>query len=155
MLLKMIKYFCAKIEMQKVELARVHGEYGFEVKDAHGQSVKIDNSPGHGGENFGVRPMQMLLMALAGCSGMDVISILKKQRQNVTDYKTIVHGEREHGVEPSLWKFIEMEFIIYGDVDEDKAKRAAELSVTKYCSVAETLRKAGATIKWTVKVKNA
>jgi len=97
--------------------------------------------------------MQMLLMALAGCSGMDVISILKKQRQNVTDYKTIVHGEREHGVEPSLWKFIEMEFIIYGDVDEEKAKRAAELSVTKYCSVAETLRKAGATIKWTVKVK--
>ena len=141
--------------MQKVELARVHGDYGFEVKDAHGQSVKIDNSPDHGGENFGVRPMQMLLMALAGCSGMDVISILKKQRQNITDYKTIVHGEREHGVEPSLWKFIEMEFIIYGDVDEEKAKRAAELSVTKYCSVAETLRKAGATIKWTVKVKKA
>ena len=99
--------------MIKVELARVHGEYGFEVKDMYGQSVKIDNSPDHGGDNFGVRPMQLVLMALAGCSGMDVISILKKQRQNVTDYKTIVHGEREHGVTPSLWKSIEMEFIIY------------------------------------------
>ena len=88
--------------MIKVELARVHGDYGFEVKDMYGQSVKIDNSPEHGGDNFGVRPMQMLLMALAGCSGMDVISILKKQRQNVTDYKTIVRGEREAGVEPSI-----------------------------------------------------
>lgn len=139
--------------MIKVELERVHGDYGFEVKDMYGQSVKIDNSPDHGGEGFGVRPMQLLLMSLAGCSGMDVISILKKQRQNVTDYKTIVHGEREAGVEPSVWKHIELDFIIYGDVDENKAQRAVELSVTKYCSVAETLRRAGATIKWNVKVE--
>jgi putative redox protein len=139
--------------MYKVELERVHGEYGFEVKDAYGQSVKIDNSPDHGGDNFGVRPMQLLLMSLAGCSGMDVISILKKQRQTITGYKTIVHGEREHGVEPSLWKFVELEFIIHGDVDEDKANRAAELSINKYCSVAATLMKAGATIKWKVRVE--
>ncbi len=139
--------------MIKVELTRVHGDYGFEVKDAYGQSVKIDNSPEHGGDGFGVRPMQMLLMSLAGCSGMDVISILKKQRQNVTDYKTIVQGEREHGVEPSVWKYVELEFIIYGDVEEGKAQRAVELSINKYCSVAETLRRAGAEIKWSVKVE--
>lgn len=138
--------------MIRVELTRVHGDYGFEVKDAYGQSVKIDNSPEHGGENFGVRPMQMLLMSLAGCSGMDVISILKKQKQNVTGYKTIVQGEREHGVEPSLWKYVEVEFIVYGDVEEGKAQRAAELSINKYCSVAATLKKAGAEIKWSVKV---
>jgi putative redox protein len=139
--------------MVKIELSRVHGDYGFEVKDAHGQSVKIDNSPEHGGDNFGVRPMQMLLMSLAGCSGMDVISILKKQRQNVTDYKTIVQGEREQGVEPSVWKYVELEFIIYGDVEESKAQRAVELSINKYCSVAETLRRAGAEINWSVKVE--
>lgn len=139
--------------MVTIELNRVHGDYGFEVKDAYGQSVKIDNSPEHGGDNFGVRPMQLVLMALAGCSGMDVISILKKQRQNVTDYKTIVHGEREAGVEPSVWKKVEMEFIIYGNVDESKAERAVELSINKYCSVAETLRRAGADIKWSVKVE--
>ena len=69
--------------MIKVELSRVHGDYGFEVKDAYGHTVKIDNSPEHGGQNFGVRPMQLLLMSLAGCSGLDVISILKKQRQEV------------------------------------------------------------------------
>ncbi len=141
--------------MIKVELTRVHGDYGFEVKDLSGQSIKIDNSPDHGGDNFGVRPMQLLLMALAGCSGMDVISILKKQRQTITDYKTIVYGEREAGVEPSLWKHIELEFIINGDVDESKAQRAVELSINKYCSVAETLRKAGATIKWSVKINEA
>jgi putative redox protein len=141
--------------MITVELNRVHGDYGFEIKDAYGQSIKIDNSPEHGGDGFGVRPMQTVLMALAGCSGMDVISILKKQRQVVTDYKTIVHGEREAGVEPSLWKQIELEFIIYGDVEEAKAQRAVELSVTKYCSVAETLRRAGAEIKWSVKVVKA
>jgi len=139
--------------MITVELNRVHGDYGFEVKDEYGQSVKIDNSPEHGGDNFGVRPMQMVLMALAGCSGMDVISILKKQRQNVIDYKTIVRGEREAGVEPSVWKKVELEFIIYGDVDESKAQRAVELSINKYCSVAETLRRAGADIKWSVKVE--
>jgi putative redox protein len=139
--------------MIKVELARVHGDYGFEVKDMYGQSVKIDNSPEHGGDHFGVRPMQMVLMALAGCSGMDVISILKKQRQTVTDYKTIVRGERESGVEPSVWKNVELEFIIYGDVDEAKAQRAAELSINKYCSVAETIRRAGGSIKWSVKIE--
>lgn len=138
--------------MITVELARVHGDYGFEVTDAYGHSVKIDNSPDHGGDNFGVRPMQLLLMGLAGCSGMDVISILKKQKQNVSGYKTIVHGERESGKEPSLWKSIELEFIIYGDVEEGKAQRAIELSINKYCSVAATLMKAGAEIKWSVKI---
>jgi len=141
--------------MNTVELTRVHGDYGFEVKDAYGQSVKIDNSPEHGGDGFGVRPMQLVLMALAGCSGMDVISILKKQRQNVTDYKTIVRGEREANVEPSVWKYVELDFIIYGDVDESKAQRAVELSITKYCSVAETLRRAGAEIKWNVKIEKS
>ena len=138
--------------MIQVELNRVHGEYGFEVKDSHGHAVLIDNSPEHGGDNFGVRPMQMLLMGLAGCSGMDVISILKKQKQEVRDYKTIVRGVREHGVHPSVWKDIEMEFVITGDVDETKAKRAIELSVHKYCSVAATLMRAGGTIKWTLAV---
>jgi putative redox protein len=136
--------------MIKVELSRVHGDYGFEAKDAYGHTVKIDNSPEYGGQDFGVRPMQLLLMSLAGCSGLDVISILKKQRQEVKDYKMIVNGERESGVEPSLWKNVFIEFHVYGNVDEDKAKRAAELSMNKYCSVTETLRRSGANLQWSV-----
>lgn len=136
--------------MIKVELARVQNDYGFEATDAYGHTVRMDTSPESGGHNFGVRPMQMLLMGLAGCSAIDVISILKKQRQEVKDYKMVVNGEREPGKEPSLWKNIEVEFHIYGDVDEDKAIRAAELSMDKYCSVSATLKGAGADITWKV-----
>src|SRR5215510_12086432 len=117
--------------MITVELARVHGDYGLEAKDAFGPIVKIDNSPDHGGDNFGVRPMQLLLMGLGGCSAMDVISILKKQRQEVKVYKMVIKGEREKDKEPSLWKDVIMEFHIYGNVDETKAIRAAELSINK------------------------
>ena len=136
--------------MIKVELARVQNDYGFEATDAYGHKVQMDTSPESGGHNFGVRPMQMLLMGVAGCSAIDVISILKKQRQEVRDYKMIVNGEREVGKEPSLWKNIFVDFHIYGNVDEDKAKRAVELSMDKYCSVSATLKAAGADIKWNV-----
>src|SRR3982751_4556548 len=136
--------------MPTIQLSRVHGDFGFEATDQNGHSIKMDSSPESGGENFGVRPMQMLLMGLAGCSAIDVISILKKQRQEVKDYKMIVHGEREKGKEPSLWKSINIEFHIYGDVDEDKANRAAELSMEKYCSVSATLKLAGTDLQWKV-----
>ena len=136
--------------MITVELSRVQNDYGFEATDAYGHAVRMDTSPESGGHNFGVRPMQMLLMGLAGCSAIDVVSILKKQRQDVKDYKMVVKGERESGKEPSLWKDIFIEFHIYGEVDEDKAKRAAELSINKYCSVSETLRRSGTNLQWSV-----
>lgn len=133
-----------------INLSRVSDDFGFEATDQNGHTVKMDTSPESGGKNYGVRPMQMLLMGLAGCSAIDVISILKKQRQEVKDYKMVVNGDREAGVEPSLWKDVTIEFHLYGDIDEDKAKRAAELSVDKYCSVAATLKKGGAAINWQV-----
>lgn len=141
--------------MITIELERVHGDYGFVAKDVNGHEVKMDTSPESGGDNFGVRPMQMLLMGLAGCSAIDVISILKKQRQEVKGYKMLVKGEREPGKEPSLWKDVWVEFHIYGDVDEEKAKRAANLSIEKYCSVAATLMGSGTNIQWNVTVHPA
>ncbi len=136
--------------MITVELSRVSKDFGFEVKDANNHTVRIDTSPESGGHNFGVRPMQLLLMGLAGCSGIDVISILNKQKQEVKDYKMTVSGEREAGKEPSLWKEIAVEFHIYGKVEEEKAIRAVELSLNKYCSVAATLKNAGASLTWKV-----
>ena len=138
--------------MPKIELTRVQGDYGFEATDEYGHTVKMDSSTESGGQNYGVRPMQMLLMGLAGCSAIDVIHILKKQRQEVRDYKMIINGDREVGKEPSLWKNINIEFHIYGDIALDKAEKAAKLSIGKYCSVAATLEKAGAEIKWQVYV---
>jgi putative redox protein len=141
--------------MPKIELSRVSGDYGFEATDEYGHVVKMDSSTESGGQNYGVRPMQMLLMGLAGCSAIDVIAILKKQRQEVKDYKMVVNGEREVGKEPSLWQTVNVEFHLYGDIDEDKAAKAVELSLNKYCSVAATLEKAGADIKYKVFVHSA
>jgi len=141
--------------MATINLERVHGDFGFAASDENGHTVKMDSSPESGGENFGVRPMQMLLMGLAGCSAIDVIAILKKQRQEVKKYKMVVNGDREAGKEPSLWKDVSIEFHLYGDIDPDKANRAVELSVNKYCSVAATLEKAGAEIKTQVFVHPA
>jgi putative redox protein len=136
--------------MPKIELTRVSNDYGFEAVDESGHIVKMDTNPASGGHDYGARPMQLLLMGLAGCSAIDVIGILNKQRQEVRDYKMIVNGERQAGTEPSLWKDINIEFHIYGNVDKEKAFRAVELSVDKYCSVAATLVKAGAEIIWKV-----
>ena len=138
--------------MIQVTLDRVEGDYGFEAKDAQGHIIKIDSSLENGGANFGARPMQLLLMGLGGCSGIDIVSILKKQRQVVEGFKMTIQGEREQGKEPSLWKTVHIVFELSGQVDEDKAQRACALSIDKYCSVAETLRRAGAAITWEVKV---
>ena len=141
--------------MARIELSRVSGDFGFEAKDESGPVVKMDSSPQSGGLEYGVRPMQILLMGLAGCSAIDVIAILKKQRQEVKDYKMVVNGDREAGVEPSLWKDITIEFHLYGDIDPDKAAKAVDLSVNKYCSVAATLEKGGAGISTQVFVHPA
>ncbi len=133
--------------MPTIQLQRVHGEFGIEATDGNGHTIKMDSSPESGGQDFGVRPMQTLLMGLGGCSAIDVMSILKKQRQEVTDYKINISGEREQGKEPSLWKSVRIEFHLYGNIDPDKADRAVDLSVNKYCSVAATLMGAGAEIK--------
>ncbi len=138
--------------MINIEINRVEGDYGFEAKDEAGHIVKIDSSVENGGNNFGARPMQLLLMGLGGCSGIDIVSILKKQRQKIEGFNMKIEGEREAGKEPSLWKTINIIFELKGEIDLDKAKRACELSMEKYCSVAETLRKGGAEIKWEVKV---
>ena len=141
--------------MIKIELERVDGDYGFEAKDANGHTVRLDTSLEGGGTNFGVRPMQMLLMGLGGCSGIDIVSILKKQRQTVTGFDMSIEGHREHGKEPSLWTNIHIIFELKGDIDPDKAKKACELSMDKYCSVAATLREAHASITWGVTVNGA
>ncbi len=135
-----------------IEIDLVQPDYGFEAKDESGHIVKFDTTPDHGGQNFGVRPMQSLLMALGTCSGIDVISILKKKRQTIATYKMVIKGEREPGKVPSLWQTIHMSFYLSGEIEADKAEHAVSLSIDKYCSVAETLRRAGCTITWDIKI---
>ncbi len=136
--------------MVTIELSRIQAEYGFEATDAKGYKVRMDTNTEMGGQNFGASPMQLLLMGLGGCSAIDVINILKKQKQTVTDYRMVITGEREPNKEPSLWKKVLVEFHIYGSVDIEKAEHAVELSINKYCSVAATLKAGGTNIEWKI-----
>lgn len=139
--------------MVVIDIIRQEGDYGFEATDAAGHKVRIDSSPESGGGNYGARPMQLLLMGLGGCSGIDVVSILKKQRQEIEHFSMHIEAEREAGKEPSLWKTAKIVFTLGGKIDPDKANRAVQLSMDKYCSVAETLRRGGTEISWEVRMK--
>jgi len=104
------------------------------------------------GNDKGVSPMQSLLMAMGACSAIDIVMILQKQKQEITDFRISIDGEREEGKEPSLWKKIHAHFKLKGTIEVSKAQRAVELSMDKYCSVAATLKAAGAQITYEVTV---
>ncbi len=138
--------------MIEINVNRVEGDCGFEATDANGHTIKMDTSPETGGVNFGVRPMQVLLMGLGGCSGIDIVMILKKQRQVVDHFSMKIEGERQQGKEATPWKNVKIVFDLKGNIDEEKAFRACELSMNKYCSVAETLRLGGTNLTWELKL---
>ena len=135
----------------KITLKRLDDAFHFEAKNEEGRTVQIDAAEAIGGKNAGVRPMQMLLMALASCSGIDAISILKKQKQQIGDFQAEVIGKRD-AVDhvAKIFTDIDVEFKLQGPIDEQKAKRAFQLSMEKYCSVEKTLRLAGAKITFKV-----
>jgi len=138
--------------MIKISLNRVAGDFGFEAIDASGHVLKMDTSAESGGVDFGIRPMQVLLMGMGGCSGIDIVMILQKQRQTIENFSMKIEGEREAGKEPSLWENVKLVFELTGSIDLDKAQRACDLSMNKYCSVAETLRRGGTHLTWEVRV---
>ena len=88
----------------------------------------------------GVSPMEMLLMAKAGCTGMDIVSILEKKRQPLKDFKLVVRGLRAPDF-PMIWTEIEVEYLVWGDVDPKALEQAIQLSEEKYCSVGIMLGK--------------
>ena len=136
----------------KVNLQRLDDAFHFEARSEQGVTMHFDANPEIGGHDKGVRPMQALLMAVGGCSAIDIVLILKKQRQEVTDFRMEIDGEREKGKEPSLWETIHIIYHLDGKIDPEKAKRAVQLSMEKYCSVSQTLEKAGAKITWETRV---
>lgn len=139
--------------MSTIEIKRVDDAYAFEARDANGHSLRMDAAEATGGHNSGFRPMQSLLAGLGGCSAVDIVSILKKQKQEVKDISMVINGERETGKEPALWKYVQIHFTFTGQVDKEKAEKACALSIDKYCSVAATLRAAGCVIEWQVTVE--
>lgn len=106
-----------------------------------GAVIHVDGAASVGGENKGFRPMQLLLAGLGSCSSIDIISILKKQKQPLEDLRVLVDGEREKDKVPSLFQDIHVHFIFKGDLDEKKVKRAVDLSMKTYCSATKILEK--------------
>ena len=130
----------------KVELKRVNDAVHFEASAPSSTvKVQIDGSPDMGGLGLGVRPMEMVLMALASCSSLDLVSILKKQKQDLRDFSVSVEAQRREEI-PTIFTKIHMSFTLKGTIDPDKANRAAELAVKKYCSVYEMLVAGGVEI---------
>lgn len=134
-----------------VKLKRFDEDYGFEASNEAGKVLTLDAGPAIGGHGQGFSPMQAVLAAIGGCSGIDMISILKKQKQEITDFEMTVDGTREHGVVPSPFTAIHIIYHVKGIVDKDKAQRAADLSIEKYCSVSKMLEKS-AKITYEVKI---
>ena len=126
----------------KIEIDRVNDAFHMQAVGKTGVPINIDASPDIGGVDAGARPMELLLMSLGSCSAVDVLLILKKQRQTVEDIKISIEAERVKDQLPSVFKFINVCFKITGDVDENKLKRAIELSRDKYCSVSAMLHHA-------------
>lgn len=124
----------------KIQLKRINDAVNLEAINEDGVKLLMDGSPAIGGQNLGMRPMQLLLTSLGGCSSMDVLSILKKMQQEIEEYDVELNGQREEGVEPSLFKDIHVHFKLKGkNLEAGKVQRAIDLSMTKYCSVAKTL----------------
>jgi putative redox protein len=124
--------------------ARVIWKQGmsFEGVPDSGFIMPLGTSSEAGGNNDGARPLEYLLVGLAGCTGMDVISILQKKRQDVTGFELRVHAERaaEH---PRVFTHAVVEYIVSGrQIDPAAVERAVELSVTKYCPAEAMLSKA-------------
>jgi putative redox protein len=127
--------------MIKIELNRLNDGFHMEAVNEQGNSLQMDASPEIGGTNQGMRPMQLLLSAMGGCSSIDLINILKKQKQPLKDLKVTITGEREKDKVASLFTEVHAHFRLFGDLDPDKVQKAVSLSVDKYCSVAKTLEK--------------
>jgi putative redox protein len=124
----------------KVKIERVNNKVHLEAKNEQGIVVQMDGSPEIGGQDLGARPMQLVLMALGGCTSMDMLSMLAKMREDVKSYKITVEAERasEH---PMVFTKIHIHYILEGKLKKENVEKAINLSMDKYCSVTHMLNK--------------
>ncbi len=119
------------------------GDAKFTAESETGHTVVMDGPPDHGGKNQGARPMEMMLIGVGGCSSFDVVHILKKSRQDVTDCVAEIEAERADAV-PSVFTKIHLHFVVTGNnLKESMVSNAVKLSAEKYCSASIMLSKGG------------
>ena len=123
----------------KIHLKRLNSNYHFETRNERGDVVHLDNKSEPSPQ--GASPMELLLMGIAGCSSIDIVMILKKQQLEMINLEMEVEGFRVDGAVPNVFKRIHLKIFIDGEIPENKAIRAVDLSLEKYCSVAKMLEK--------------
>lgn len=123
----------------KIQLHRVNDTIHFEARNERGNRVQIDGAESMGGEGKGMRPMELLLVSVASCSAMDLVSILKKQRQKLDDIRIEVTGDRPGSRAPRPFRAMGIHFVLTGELNPGKVEHAVTLAVEKFCSAAETL----------------
>ncbi|MEP2936784.1 MAG: OsmC family protein [Gilvibacter sp.] len=121
----------------KVSLKRVNGDYGFVGMGKSGDPIAVGDVSLDGVS--GASPMELLLMSIGACSAVDIVSILNKQRQQISNYAMEVSGERHEIAQAKPFKSAHVKVILEGEIKPEKAKKAAALSFDKYCSVSLTL----------------
>lgn len=126
----------------KIHLKRLNDNYHFETKNERGNVVRLDNKSEPNPQ--GASPMELLLMGVAGCSSIDIVMILKKQKIELEDLQMEVEGFRQEGAIPNVFTAIKLKVLLKGDFSPEKARRAVDLSIEKYCSVAKMLEKTAA-----------
>ncbi len=123
----------------KINIKRIDNAFKLEATNERGNIIHTDGSPSIGGGDSAYRPMEMLLVSLAGCSAIDVINILNKQKQSIVDFEMEIEGERTGGT-PSPFKKIDVHFVLKGEIKENKLEKALQLTREKYCSVLHSLK---------------
>ena len=136
----------------EINLIRKSGKFNFEAENPSGYTVELDAKPAIGGEGKGFRPMEMLLIGLGGCSGIDVVNVLTKQKEPLDDIKIKINATRRDEV-PEIFEVVNIHFDLYGNLSTPKVERALDLTFDKYCSVSNILGRS-ATINYTFTIHN-
>ncbi len=137
----------------QVRLKRVNDGVLMRAENDAGNTILIDGDESVGGVGGGFRPMQLLLAGIAGCSVIDLIGILVKQRQRIDDLEIVVDGTRAEGVVPAPFTDIHLHYILTGRLDRPRVERALYLAVEKYCSVGAMLGKS-ATVGYDYEIRD-
>jgi len=123
----------------EINLIRKNDKFNFEAVNTGGQTVELDANPSIGGEGKGFRPMEMLLVGLGGCSGIDMVNVLTKQKEVLKDIKIKINATRREEEIPSIFEVIDIHFDLYGTLNVQKVERALALTFEKYCSVSNII----------------
>ena len=134
-----------------INLVRKSGKFNFEAENESGFTVELDAKVAIGGEGKGFRPMEMLLIGLGGCSGIDMVNVLTKQKEPLDDVKIAINATRKDAEMPPIFDIIDIHFDLFGDLSTAKVERALSMTFDKYCSVSNILGRS-AKINFTYKI---